>query len=285
MRFEEYFKQQIVQWLNSLLQESVTESGVVVTYDPTIANNTETLANPLYENSQAYGVCVKNTTIVRSNLSDIDFNTITFMVESVMDENKTQKFLNATESIAKTYDSVLQSFNETDDSTTPSTTITTQYKCAFGVAYVSRPRYALHCLDKTIKANTISWIITVQYTTSSIFLTRRTLSIKVGNTTYNLTNILDYSMSGQLTARDVQQIETTRVTSHALNYLNVYTFNIRKTTSAQGLNKALADACADASTFTLSQITIDSQTYSVKKFMVTEIWRDNVGAYQLIIYR
>ena len=285
MRFEEYFKEQIVAWLSTELQTSVNEGGVTVVYDPTILNNTETLTNPLYLDKTAYGVCVRNQTIVRSSLADIDFNTITFTIESVMNENDTQAFLDATENIAKTYDSVLQSFNETDNSTTPSTTITTQYKCAFGVAYVSRPRYTLHTTKGSIKANTVTWVITVEYTTSSIFLGTRSFSIKVGTTTYSLSNILDYSISGQLTAKDVQQIETTRITSHALNYLNVYTFDIRKTTATTGINKILGDACADASTFTLSQITIDSQAYNVKKFMVTEMWRDNVGAFQLIIYR
>lgn len=285
MRFEEYFKEQIVAWLSTELQTSVNEGGVTVVYDPTILNNTETLTNPLYIDKQAIGVCVRNQTIVRSSLADIDFNTITFTIESVMDENKTQAFLDASERIAKAYDSVLQAFNETDTSTTPSTTITTQFKCAFGIAYVSRPRYTLHTTKGSIKANTITWVITVEYTTSSIFLSTRSFSIKVGNTTYSLSNILDYSISGQLTAKDVQQIETTRITSHALNYLNVYTFDIRKTTATSGINKILADACADASTFTLSKITIDSTSYDVKKFMVTEMWRDNVAAYQLIIYR
>ena len=285
MRFEEFFKEQIVAWLSTELQTSVNEGGVTVVYDPTILNNTETLTNPLYLDKQAIGVCVRNQTIVRSSLADIDFNTITFTIESVMDESKTQAFLDATENIAKTYDSVLQSFNETDTSTTPSTTITTQYKCAFGIAYVSRPRYTLHTTKGSIKANTVTWVITVEYTTSSIFLSTRSFSIKVGTTTYSLSNILDYSISGQLTAKDVQQIETTRITSHALNYLNVYTFDIRKTTATSGINKILADACADASTFTLSKITIDSTAYDVKKFMVTEMWRDNVAAYQLIIYR
>lgn len=285
MRFEEYFKEQIVAWLNDELQTSVDEGGVTVVYDPTILNNTETLTNPLYLDKQAYGVCVRNQTIVRSSLADIDFNTITFTIESVMDESKTQAFLDASERIAKAYDSVLNSYTETDTSTTPSTTITTQFKSAFGIAYVSRPRYTLHTTKGSIKANTVTWVITVEYTTSSIFLGTRSFGIKVANTTYALSNILDYSISGQLTAKDVQQIETTRITSHALNYLNVYTFDIRKTTATSGINKILADACADASTFTLSKITIDSTSYDVKKFMVTEMWRDNVAAYQLIIYR
>lgn len=285
MRFEEYFKEQIVSWLTTELTDAVTESGVTVYYDPSILNNTETLTNPLYEDKEAYGVVVRNTTIVRSNLSDIDFNTITFSVEAVMEENKTQKFLDATENIAKTYDSVLQSFFTVDESTTPTTTITTQYKGSFGVAYVSRPRYTLHTTKGSIKATTVTWVITVQYTTSSIFLSRRTFKITVGSVVYDLTNILEYSLSGQLTARDVQQVEKNVVTSHALNYLNIYTFSIRKTTSQTGINSILASAVANASGFTLSKITIDGTAYDVKKFQVTELWRDNVGAYQLIIYR
>lgn len=287
MRFEELFKQQIVEWLSTQLQTTTDEGGVTVVYDPTILNNTETLTNPLYADKLAYGVCVRNNTIVRSNLADIDFNTITFTVESVMEENQTQAFLDATEAIAKTYDSTLQSYVETvDATTTPPTTITTQYKCAFGVAYVSRPRYTLHTTKGSIKANTVTWVITVQYSVSSIFLTKDTFSITVNSTVYTLDNILEYSLTGQLTARDVQQVETDRITSLALNYLNTYSFTIRKTTATTGINNVLASGCRDASTFTLTKLQIGTATaVDVKKFQLTEIWRDNVGAYQLIIYR
>jgi len=286
MRFEELFKQQIVEWLSTQLQTTTNEGGVTVVYDPSILNNTETLTNPLYVDKLAYGVCVRNNTIVRSNLADIDFNTITFTVESVMEENQTQKFLDATEAIAKAQDSVLNSFTETDTSTTPSTNIITQYKCAFGVAYVSRPRYTLHTTKGSIKANTVTWVITVQYSVSSIFLTKDTFTITVNSTDYTLDNILEYSLTGQLTARDVQQVETDRITSLALNYLNTYSFTIRKTTATTGINNVLASGCRDASTFTLTKLQIGSATaVNVKKFQLTEIWRDNVGAYQLIIYR
>ena len=286
MRFEELFKQQIVEWLSTQLQTTTDEGGVTVVYDPTILNNTETLTNPLYADKLAYGVCVRNNTIVRSNLADIDFNTITFTVESVMEENLTQKFLDATETIAKAQDSVLNSYTEQDDSTTPPTTITTQYKCAFGVAYVSRPRYTLHTTKGSIKANTVTWVITVQYSVSSIFLTKETFNITVNSTVYTLDNILEYSLTGQLTARDVQQVETDRITSLALNYLNTYAFTIRKTTATTGINNVLASGCRDASTFTLTKLQIGTATaVDVKKFQLTEIWRDNVGAYQLIIYR
>ena len=221
MRFEEVFKQQIVEWLSTELQTTTTEGGVTVVYDPSILNNTETLTNPLYEDKNTYGVCVRNNTIVRSNLADIDFNTITFTVESVMEENSTQKFLDATEHIATLYDSSLQSYVETvDATTTPATTITTQYKPAFGVAYVSRPRYTLHTNKGSIKANTVTWVITVQYSVSSIFLTKQTFSITVGGNAYSLSNILEYSLTGQLTSRDVQQVDQSRLTSHAVNYLN-----------------------------------------------------------------
>lgn len=286
MRFEEVFKQQIVEWLSTELQTTTTEGGVTVVYDPSILNNTETLTNPLYEDKNTYGVCVRNNTIVRSNLADIDFNTITFTVESVMEENSTQKFLDATEHIATLYDSSLQSYVETvDATTTPATTITTQYKPAFGVAYVSRPRYTLHTNKGSIKANTVTWVITVQYSVSSIFLTKQTFSITVGGNAYSLSNILEYSLTGQLTSRDVQQVDQSRLTSHAVNYLNTYSFTIRKTTESSGINSILESGCIDASTFTLSSITIGSTAYNVKKFQLTEIWRDNVGAYQLTIWR
>jgi len=286
MRFEEVFKQQIVEWLSTELQTTTNEGGVTVVYDPSILNNTETLTNPLFEDKNTYGVCVRNNTIVRSNLSDIDFNTITFTVESVMDENSTQKFLDATEHIATLYDSTLQSYVETvDDTTTPPTTLTTQYKPAFGVAYVSRPRYTLHTNKGSIKANTVTWVITVQYSVSSIFLTKQTFSITVNSTVYSLSNILEYSLTGQLTSRDVQQVDQSRLTSHAVNYLNTYSFTIRKTTESSGINSILESGCIDASTFTLSSITIGSTSYNVKKFQLTEIWRDNVGAYQLTIWR
>ena len=286
MRFEEVFKQQIVEWLSTELQTTTTEGGVTVVYDPSILNNTETLTNPLFEDKNTYGVCVRNNTIVRSNLSDIDFNTITFTVESVMDENSTQKFLDATEHIATLYDSTLQSYVETvDDTTTPPTTLTTQYKPAFGVAYVSRPRYTLYTNKGSIKANTVTWVITVQYSVSSIFLTKQTFSITVNSTVYSLSNILEYSLTGQLTSRDVQQVDQSRLTSHAVNYLNTYSFTIRKTTESSGINSILESGCIDASTFTLSSITIGSTAYNVKKFQLTEIWRDNVGAYQLTIWR
>ena len=286
MRFEELFKQQIVEWLSAQLQTTTNEGGVTVVYDPSILNNTETLTNPLYVDKLAYGVCVRNNTIVRSNLADIDLNTITFTVESVMEENQTQAFLNATEAIAKAQDSVLNSYTEQDTSTTPSTTITTQYKCAFGVAYVSRPRYTLHTTKGSIKANTVTWIITVQYSVSSIFLTKDSFTITVNSTDYTLDNILEYSLTGQLTSRDVQQVETDRITSLALNYLNTYAFTIRKTTATTGINNVLASGCRDASTFTLTKLQIGTATaVDVKKFQLTEIWRDNVGAYQLIIYR
>ena len=286
MRFEEYFKEQIVAWLSTELQTSVDEGGVTVVYDPTILNNTETLTNPLYLDKTAYGVCVRNNTIVRSNLADIDFNTITFTVESVMEENLTQKFLDATEAIAKAQDSALNSYTEQDDSTTPATTITTQYKCAFGVAYVSRPRYTLHTTKGSIKANTVTWVITVQYSVSSIFLTKDSFKITVGGNEYTLDNLLNYSLTGQLTARDVQQVETDRLTSLKVSYLNTYAFTIRKTTAATGINNVLASGCRDASTFTLTKLKIGTSTaYDVKKFQLTEIWRDNVGAYELIIYR
>ena len=284
MRFEEVFKQQIVEWLSTELQTTTTEGGVTVVYDPSILNNTETLTNPLYEDKNTYGVCVRNNTIVRSNLADIDFNTITFTVESVMEENSTQKFLDATEHIATLYDSSLQSYVETvDATTTPATTITTQYKPAFGVAYVSRPRYTLHTNKGSIKANTVTWVITVQYSVSSIFLTKQTFSITVGGNAYSLSNILEYSLTGQLTSRDVQQVDQSRLTSHAVNYLNTYSFTIRKTTESSGINSILESGCIDASTFALSSITIGSTAYNVKKFQLTEIWRDNVGAYQLTI--
>ena len=286
MRFEEVFKQQIVEWLSTELQTTTTEGGVTVVYDPSILNNTETLTNPLYEDKNTYGVCVRNNTIVRSNLADIDFNTITFTVESVMEENSTQKFLDATEHIATLYDSSLQSYVETvDATTTPATTITTQYKPAFGVAYVSRPRYTLHTNKGSIKANTVTWVITVQYSVSSIFLTKQTFSITVGGNAYSLSNILEYSLTGQLTSRDVQQVDQSRLTSHAVNYLNTYSFTIRKTTESSGINSILESGCIDASTFALSSITIGSTAYNVKKFQLTEIWRDNVGAYQLTIWR
>ena len=285
MRFEEYFKEQIVSWLTTELTDAVTESGVTVYYDPSILNNTETLTNPLYEDKEAYGVVVRNTTIVRSNLSDIDFNTITFSVEAVMEENKTQKFLDVTENIAKTYDSVLQSFSTVDESTTPSTTITTQYKPSFGVAYVSRPRYTLYTNTDSIKANTITWVITVQYSVSSVFLSKDTFKITVGLTEHTLDNILEYSLTGQLTSRDVQQVDQSRLTSHAVNYLNTYSFTIRKTTANSGINSILASGCRDASTFALSKLKIGSTSYNVKKFQLTELWRDNVGAYQLTIWR
>ena len=285
MRFEELFKQQIVEWLSAQLQTTTEEDGVTVVYDPTILNNTETLTNPLYVDKYAYGVCVRNNTIVRSNLADIDFNTITFTVESVMEENSTQAFLNATEAIAKAQDSVLNSFTEVDNSTTPATSHTTQYKCAFGIAYVSRPRYTLNTTKGSIKANTVTWVITVQYSDSSIFLSKETFKITVGLTEYTLDNILEYSLTGQLTARDVQQVDTSRITSHAVNYMNTYSFSIRKTTATTGLNSVLNSGCRDASTFTLSKLKIGTNSYDVKKFQLVELWRDNVGAYQLTIFR
>lgn len=285
MRFEEVFKQQIVEWLSAELQTTTDEGGVTVVYDPSILNNTETLTNPLYEDKNAYGVCVRNSTIVRSNLSDIDLNTITFTIESVMEENKTQKFLDATEHIAKLYDSTLQSFTETDTSTTPSTSITTQYKTSFGIAYVSRPRYTLYTNKGSIKANTVTWIITVQYSESSVFLAKDTFKIQVGLTEYTLDNILEYSLTGQLTSRDVQEVDQSRLTSHVVNYLNTYSFSIRKTTENSGINSILANGCRDASTFTLSKLKIGNTSYNVKRFQLTELWRDNVGAYQLTIWR
>ena len=285
MRFEELFKQQIVEWLSAQLQTTTEEDGVTVVYDPTILNNTETLTNPLYVDKYAYGVCVRNNTIVRSNLADIDFNTITFTVESVMEENSTQAFLDATEAIAKAQDSALNSFTEVDNSTTPATSHITQYKCAFGIAYVSRPRYTLHTTKGSIKANTVTWVITVQYSDSSIFLSKDTFEITVNSTKYTLNNILEYSLTGQLTARDVQQVDTSVITSHAVNYMNTYSFSIRKTTATSGINKILGDGCRDASTFTLTKLTIGSSSYNVKKFQLTELWRDNVGAFQLTIFR
>lgn len=285
MRFEELFKQQIVEWLSAQLQTTTEEDGVTVVYDPTILNNTETLTNPLYVDKYAYGVCVRNNTIVRSNLADIDFNTITFTVESVMEENSTQAFLDATEAIAKAQDSVLNSFTEVDNSTIPPTSHTTQYKCAFGIAYVSRPRYTLHTTKGSIKANTVTWVITVQYSDSSIFLSKDTFKITVGLTEYTLDNILEYSLTGQLTARDVQQVNTSVITSHAVNYMNTYSFSIRKTTATTGLNSVLNSGCRDASTFTLSKLKIGTNSYDVKKFQLVELWRDNVGAFQLTIFR
>ena len=137
----------------------------------------------------------------------------------------------------------------------------------------------------SIKANTVTWVITVQYSVSSIFLTKQTFSITVGGNAYSLSNILEYSLTGQLTSRDVQQVDQSRLTSHAVNYLNTYSFTIRKTTESSGINSILESGCIDASTFTLSSITIGSTAYNVKKFQLTEIWRDNVGAYQLTIWR
>ena len=40
MRFEELFKQQIVEWLSAQLQTTTNEGGVTVVYDPSILNNT-----------------------------------------------------------------------------------------------------------------------------------------------------------------------------------------------------------------------------------------------------
>lgn len=283
MRFEQIFKNQIISWLSAELTETETQADVVVEYTPTFNANMELLNNPLFKNPDAYGIVVRNSAIVRSNLNDIDFNTITFSVDAVMEENKVQDFLNATERIAKAYDSALLSI--TDTSVTPSVTL--QLKPSFGLAYVAGQAYDLTCENATIGANNVSWLITVQYTASEIILAKPTIKlIGTGGLSWNISNLLEYSLTGQSNCQQKQKMGASRVDYEHLNYTNTYVFFIRKTTATTGLNQYLADECRNAGSMGLTAITFNGSTnYTVVSYTVTEVWRDNIASFQLTINR
>lgn len=283
MRFEQLFKNQIISWLSAELTETETQAGCVVEYTPTFNANMELLNNPLFKNPDAYGVVVRNSAIVRSNLNDIDFNTITFSVDAVMEENKVQGFLDATERIAKDFDSALLEITDT----TESPNVTLQLKPSFGIAYVAGQAYDLTCENATIGANNVSWLITVQYTASEIILAKPTITLYgTGATSWTMSNLLEYSLTGQSNCQQKQKLGASRVEYEHLNYTNTYVFFIRKTTATTGLNQELASECRNAGTMGLTKIKFGNGTqYDVVSYAVTEVWRDNIASFQLTINR
>jgi len=276
MRFEELYTSEIIGQLTTALTTSVGTSPNIVYYLPKINSNMEHLVKPLNDDVNTYGICVRNTGLVRSNLADIDFNTISFVVEAVMKENNLQTFLDATEDVAKLYDSALDSI--TDGSTT------IQYKPAFNVAYLSAPRYSISCGMQSVNVVNVSWIINVQYTTSSILVAKDVFKLTINSTDTELTNVLEYSISGNVNCNPVQLLGQTKLDYKRVNYTTTIVLTIRATNSTTGINKTLDDACINPSSLSgLSAFKYNGTSYNVQSFNATKIWRDNTAVYQLTL--